>query len=48
VIHSRRISVPSRGRWSEEDAILASFDVAVISSYFPDFERELPSYLERG
>jgi hypothetical protein len=26
-------------------AILRNFDVAVIPSYFPEFERELPSYL---
>jgi hypothetical protein len=29
-----------------KEAILARFDVAVISRYFPEFERELPRYLE--
>jgi hypothetical protein len=28
-----------------KEAILARFDVSVISRYFPDFERELPRYL---
>lgn len=27
------------------DAILSSFDVSIISSYFPEFESELPPYL---
>jgi hypothetical protein len=29
-----------------KESILRSFDVTVISRYFPDFERELPRYLE--
>jgi hypothetical protein len=29
-----------------KEAILARFDVAVIARYFPEFERELPRYLE--
>lgn len=28
-----------------KESILARFDVTVISSYFPEFERELPRYL---
>jgi hypothetical protein len=28
-----------------KEQILARFDVSVISLYFPEFERELPSYL---
>jgi hypothetical protein len=28
-----------------KEAILRRFDVTVISRYFPEFERELPSYL---
>lgn len=28
-----------------KESILASFDIAVIARYFPDFERELPRYL---
>jgi hypothetical protein len=28
-----------------KESILGSFDVSVISRYFPEFERELPSYL---
>ena len=28
-----------------KESILRRFDVTVISRYFPDFERELPSYL---
>jgi hypothetical protein len=30
-----------------KESILARFDVSVISRYFPEFERELPGYLER-
>lgn len=30
-----------------KEAILARFDVTAISRYFPEFERELPRYLER-
>jgi hypothetical protein len=30
-----------------KESILGRFDVAVISRYFPDFERELPHYLSR-
>ncbi len=30
-----------------KEAILARFDLAVISRYFPEFERELPRYLEK-
>jgi hypothetical protein len=29
-----------------KESILASFDVSVISRYFPEFERELPNYLD--
>jgi len=29
-----------------KESILGRFDVSVISRYFPDFERELPRYLE--
>lgn len=29
-----------------KEAILHRFDVTVISHYFPEFERELPSYLK--
>ena len=28
-----------------KEAILARFDLSVVSRYFPDFERELPRYL---
>jgi hypothetical protein len=28
-----------------KESILGSFDVTVISRYFPEFERELPNYL---
>jgi hypothetical protein len=28
-----------------KESILARFDIAVISRYFPEFERELPRYL---
>jgi hypothetical protein len=28
-----------------QESILSSFDVTVISRYFPEFERELPRYL---
>lgn len=28
-----------------KESILARFDVSVIASYFPDFERKLPHYL---
>jgi hypothetical protein len=28
-----------------KESILRRFDVTVISQYFPEFERELPSYL---
>ena len=28
-----------------KEAILGSFDLSVISRYFPEFERELPRYL---
>ena len=28
-----------------KESILASFDLSVISRYFPEFERELPRYL---
>lgn len=31
-----------------KEAILAHFELPVISSYFPEFEAELPSYLARG
>ncbi|KFI23950.1 hypothetical protein [Nitrosococcus oceani] len=30
-----------------KEAILGQFDITVISHYFPDFERELPRYLEQ-
>jgi hypothetical protein len=30
-----------------KESILPSFDVSVISGYFPDFERELPGYLAK-
>jgi hypothetical protein len=30
-----------------KESILSSFDVTVISRYFPEFERELPRYLAR-
>jgi hypothetical protein len=29
-----------------KESILGRFDITVISRYFPDFERELPNYLE--
>jgi hypothetical protein len=31
-----------------KEAILRRFDVTVISSYFPEFERELPHYLTKA
>jgi hypothetical protein len=31
-----------------KESILGRFDVAVISRYFPEFERELPRYLSRS
>ena len=31
-----------------KEAILARFDVTVISRYFPEFETELPRYLSEG
>jgi hypothetical protein len=31
-----------------KESILARFDVTVISRYFPEFERELPTYLSRS
>ena len=31
-----------------KEAILRAFDVAVISRYFPDFEREFSGYLASG
>ncbi|WP_341512027.1 hypothetical protein [Bradyrhizobium sp. ISRA442] len=31
-----------------KESILRQFDVTVISRYFPEFERELPSYLSRS
>jgi hypothetical protein len=31
-----------------KEAILARFDITVISRYFPEFEQELPSYLSRS
>jgi len=31
-----------------KESILSSFDVRVISRYFPEFERELPHYLSRS
>ena len=30
-----------------KESILGRFDVTVISRYFPEFERELPRYLEQ-
>jgi hypothetical protein len=30
-----------------KESILARFDVTVIARYFPEFERELPSYLTK-
>jgi hypothetical protein len=30
-----------------KESILARFDISVISHYFPEFERELPSYFAR-
>ena len=30
-----------------KESILQSFDVTVISRYFPEFERELPAYLRQ-
>ncbi len=29
-----------------KEAILARFDISVIARYFPEFERELPNYLD--
>jgi hypothetical protein len=31
-----------------KEAILRRFDVAVVSRYFPEFEREVPRYLSRS
>jgi hypothetical protein len=31
-----------------KESILRSFDLGVISRYFPEFERELPRYLKSG
>ena len=31
-----------------KEAILARFDVTVISRYFPEFETELPRYIAQG
>ncbi len=31
-----------------KEAILARFDVTVISRYFPEFEAELPRYIAQG
>jgi hypothetical protein len=31
-----------------KESILSSFDVRVISRYFPRFKRELPQYLSRS
>ena len=31
-----------------KEAILARFDVTVISRYFPEFETELPRYMSEG
>jgi hypothetical protein len=31
-----------------KESILRQFDVSVIARYFPEFERELPSYLAAG
>ena len=30
-----------------KDSILSRFDITVIARYFPEFERELPSYLSQ-
>lgn len=30
-----------------KESILARFDIAVVSRYFPEFEQELPRYLAR-
>jgi hypothetical protein len=30
-----------------KESILRSFDISVISRYFPEFERELPRYLDQ-
>jgi hypothetical protein len=30
-----------------KESILGRFDITVIGRYFPEFERELPSYLDR-
>jgi hypothetical protein len=30
-----------------KESILARFDISVISSYFPEFEQELPRYLSQ-
>jgi hypothetical protein len=30
-----------------KESILSSFDLSVIARYFPEFERELPDYLQR-
>jgi hypothetical protein len=31
-----------------KESILARFDLSVIARYFPEFERELPRYLQGG
>jgi hypothetical protein len=31
-----------------KESILASFDITVISRYFPEFEKELPGYLSKA
>ncbi|MGH6827590.1 MAG: hypothetical protein ACREFW_01610 [Rhizomicrobium sp.] len=31
-----------------KESILAGFDVALISRYFPEFERDLPNYFSRS
>ncbi|MCB1528001.1 MAG: hypothetical protein KDJ45_09890 [Hyphomicrobiaceae bacterium] len=31
-----------------KESILSTFDITIISRYFPEFENELPKYLERG
>ena len=31
-----------------KESILRRFDIAVISRYFPEFERELPGYLSQS
>ncbi len=31
-----------------KESILGRFDVTVIAHYFPEFERQLPGYLERA